>query len=340
MAAADTLTIGGASGSVDVTVAIGASAEAVASLVNRSGSGVTATALTSFVLGADDAAGTDNFKQGTTYSFQLATDVSDPTGATAPTSYQTITFTVGGTLGAGGVDLTSSEQLNNAATAFNDVAGKTGFSAKIVTTDNGQYGLQLTNEAGKDLRITNVSDTTASNDVVIEDTKAVDGDTASASATSTLAAAGAQTAWDATGVWVTGQVTFNSDKSFSVASATGGAGYFALAGQNGSQLQSVDKMDVSTVDAAQRTIAMADSALASVNGQRARYGALQSRFETTVANLQATSENTSASRSRIQDADFAIETANLSRAQILQQAGTAMVAQANQLPQGVLALLR
>ena len=73
---------------------------------------------------------------------------------------------------------------------------------------------------------------------------------------------------------------------------------------------------------------------------RARLGALQSRFETSIANLQVTSENLSASRSRILDADFAQETANLARAQILQQAGTAMVAQANQLPQQVLALLQ
>ena len=83
-----------------------------------------------------------------------------------------------------------------------------------------------------------------------------------------------------------------------------------------------------------------DAALASVNAQRASFGAVQSRFETTVANLAITGENASASRSRIQDADFAVETANLSRSQILTQAGTAIVAQANQLPQGVLALLR
>ncbi len=73
---------------------------------------------------------------------------------------------------------------------------------------------------------------------------------------------------------------------------------------------------------------------------RSTFGAIQNRFESVIANLTTTSENLSASRSRIQDADFAQETANLSRAQILQQAGTAMVAQANQLPQGVLALLR
>jgi flagellin len=99
-------------------------------------------------------------------------------------------------------------------------------------------------------------------------------------------------------------------------------------------------MDVTSVDAANRTLAMVDSALSVVTGQRAKYGALQSRFDTTIRNLQSTAENLSASRSRIQDADFAAETANLSRAQILQQAGTAMVAQANQIPQGVLALLK
>ena len=83
-----------------------------------------------------------------------------------------------------------------------------------------------------------------------------------------------------------------------------------------------------------------DGALATVNASRASLGAFQNRFTSVVTSLQTTSENLSASRSRIQDADFAAETANLSRAQVLQQAGTAMVAQANQLPQGVLALLR
>jgi flagellin len=77
-----------------------------------------------------------------------------------------------------------------------------------------------------------------------------------------------------------------------------------------------------------------------VNGQRARFGALQSRFENTVANLQITGENLSASRSRIRDADFAAETAQLTRSQILQQAGTAVLAQANAIPNNVLSLLR
>jgi len=83
-----------------------------------------------------------------------------------------------------------------------------------------------------------------------------------------------------------------------------------------------------------------DTAIDSINTSRATLGAIQNRFNYTVSYLQAATENQQAARGRIMDADFAVETANLSRAQILQQAGTAMVAQANQLPQGVLALLR
>jgi len=83
-----------------------------------------------------------------------------------------------------------------------------------------------------------------------------------------------------------------------------------------------------------------DSAINAINSQRATFGAVQNRFENVVANLQVATENQTAARSRIMDADYATETANLSRASILQQAGNAMVAQANQLPQQVLALLR
>jgi flagellin len=83
-----------------------------------------------------------------------------------------------------------------------------------------------------------------------------------------------------------------------------------------------------------------DTALDTVNSERATFGATQSRFDAVISNLQVSVENQSAARGRIMDADFASETANLSRAQILQQAGNAMIAQANQLPQSVLSLLR
>jgi flagellin len=114
--------------------------------------------------------------------------------------------------------------------------------------------------------------------------------------------------------------------------------------------------DVITVNAGQATLvsttlgttnasasaelANLDTDINSMSSIRATWGASQNRFEQVVANLRVASENSAASRGRIMDADFAQETANLSRAQILQQAGTAMVAQANQMPQGVLALLK
>lgn len=92
--------------------------------------------------------------------------------------------------------------------------------------------------------------------------------------------------------------------------------------------------------AATNAIKDIDVALDKVNSERATYGAAQNRFDSVISTLQIANENTQAARGRIMDADFAQETANLSRAQILQQAGNAMIAQANQLPQGVMALLR
>jgi flagellin len=97
---------------------------------------------------------------------------------------------------------------------------------------------------------------------------------------------------------------------------------------------------ITDVASARTAMSSIDAALAKVNTERANYGAAQNRFETIISTLQVSAENQSAARGRIMDADFATETANLSRSQILQQAGTAMVAQANALPQGVLALLR
>jgi flagellin len=99
-------------------------------------------------------------------------------------------------------------------------------------------------------------------------------------------------------------------------------------------------LNTATTSANSEAINAIDTAIDSINTSRATLGAIQNRFNYTVSFLQAASENQQAARGRIMDADFAVETANLSRAQILQQAGTAMVAQANQLPQGVLALLR
>ena len=120
------------------------------------------------------------------------------------------------------------------------------------------------------------------------------------------------------------------------AQAAGFANTTAIAGTG----TAVSALDISSVAGANAALSSIDAALQTVNSSRASLGAIQNRFSSTIENLQTTTENLSASRSRIQDADFAQETANLSRAQVLQQAGVALIAQANQLPQQVLQLLR
>ena len=143
----------------------------------------------------------------------------------------------------------------------------------------------------------------------------------------------------------TGEIT-STDKNLTIGSLAGVGGVTAgTTAGTATAVASTNKtgftdLDISTEAGADDAILAMDAALKAVNSARADLGAIQNRFESVVSNLGVNSENLSASRSRIVDADFASETANLSRSQILQQAGTAMVAQANQLPQGVLALLR
>jgi flagellin len=139
------------------------------------------------------------------------------------------------------------------------------------------------------------------------------------------------------------QTKFNGT---AIVGAGAGTQTFQVGANNGDTM-TITTSTVATVGGGVTTAALAataltaiDTALDTITTSRATYGAAMSRFEFAISNLQITGENQSAARGRIMDADFAAETANLSRAQILQQAGTAMVAQANQLPQNVLALLR
>ncbi|HGM5920877.1 TPA: flagellin [Stenotrophomonas maltophilia] len=139
----------------------------------------------------------------------------------------------------------------------------------------------------------------------------------------------------------------NADGSFKAITATPGtwagntqATFTATAAGAAPASKYASNLDVSTVKGAQQAMEIVDKALGAINSTRADLGAIQNRFTSVVANLQTSSENLSASRSRIKDTDFAKETAELTRTQILQQAGTAMLAQANQVPQGVLSLLR
>ncbi|HEY8096322.1 MAG TPA: flagellin [Methylobacter sp.] len=138
-----------------------------------------------------------------------------------------------------------------------------------------------------------------------------------------------------------GTVRLTSGDQINISTATGNISGFRVGtyGSNESG-QMIKDIDVSTVAGATKALSAIDNALAKVNSQRADMGAIQNRLDSTISNLQLNAENLTAANSRIKDADFALETGELSRAQILQQAGTAMLAQANSSTQGVLSLLR
>ena len=228
---------------------------------------------------------------------------------------QAVSFSLSSVNTAGG--------LAAAVSAINDQTSKTGVTAAV-------------NAAGTAVVLTNAS----GNDITVSDTAVANGgtttvqklDSAGANSGGAVVLLADTTAQNSTTV---GYITLDSEKSFATDVTTSNA--FS---DIGSILKKVSGLDVTTFANATDAIKTVDSALSYISSERAKLGALQSRFESTISSLQITSENNSAARSRILDADFAMETANLSRAQILQQAGTAMVAQANQLPQGVLTLLR
>ena len=263
---------------------------------------------------AKTAAALVNAQTGTTGVTASALTKFDLTAAVASASYSlnitsdnstavTVSFAVGATVNADG--------LSAGVNAINNVSSQTGVTAKV---NSAGTGITLTNASGNNITIAN-----------------------GAASTAALTIGGTSTAAGATAIG-TGQLSLDSDKSFGVTGATT-TDFFSSAAAS-SQLQAVSALDVSSVAAATRSLSIVDSALATVNGQRAQFGALQNRFQSTINSLQTRSENLSAARSRIEDTDFAKETGLLTRGQILQQAGIAMVAQANALPQSVLSLLK
>ncbi|TFW26017.1 flagellin N-terminal helical domain-containing protein [Duganella callida] len=219
-----------------------------------------------------------------------------------------------------GGDLTALAQAVNAQTATTNV------TATIKLDASGNKELQLNDSAGNDIQLA-----TQSGDVALQSAQVRGADVNGAAGTGVSLA-------NTDSAVIGGTVKFSADSGFSITDGTG-----AVTGATttvGSDLQSVSKIDVSTVAGANAALQTIDSALNQINSNRASLGAIQNRFTSTIANLNTATENLSASRSRIQDTDFASETASLTRGQILQQAGTAILAQANSLPNGVLSLLR
>ncbi len=211
---------------------------------------------------------------------------------------------------------TSTNDLSAVLDAINGVQNLTGVTATF-TSETARDSITLTNSDGADIDIASFAVNGASNESISFGALTLtEGGTVAGASTGTVELESSQGAITTTNA--------NAD----VFSATSGT------------FSSVAGIDVSTATGASDALAVIDAALSQVNGGRADLGAVQNRFESVVGSLQTSAENLSASRSRIRDADFAAETANLARAQVLQQAGISVLTQANAQSQNVLALLQ
>ena len=230
----------------------------------------------------------------------------------------TVSFTLGGTSTAAiSAAVTDPTDLTALMGAINGAAGTTGVTATFTST-SAKNSLTLTSSDGSDISVLNFANTFG-----VADTMAF------------------------SGVTLTEVGGLDSSLKIGSVSLDSTKGAITLAGHNAdvfntatSTFSSVASLSLTSAANAQLAIAVVDAALNQINASRGDLGAYQNRFSSAIANLQTTSENLSASRSRIQDADFAVETASLTRNQILQQAGVAILAQANALGNNVLALLR
>ncbi|TAN52110.1 MAG: flagellin [Methylococcaceae bacterium] len=275
--------------------------------------------------------------------YTLAALVNASTGSTNVSAKAVTKATLGSMSAAGAVSFTlfgsnstgvsisatvgSITDLSSLNDAINNYAATTGITG---TVSGGT--ITLTSEQGYDISLTDMLIGGASATLALT---ALDG--FSGAASGAAATLGATTVLDSSTVGAT--MRFSSSSAFTVTSAAAG-GMFSATTSNASSLSAVSSINVGTQAGANSAIDIIDAALQTINSQRASLGAIQNRFSSVVSSLQTTAENMSSSRSRIQDTDFAAETAQLTRNQILQQAGTAMLAQANQLPNNVLTLLR
>lgn len=298
------LVITGSEGTQTVTYGITDTAETIVEAINLTsdGTGVEAFAKTDVDL---------TFGASGSYQFQLFSDNSS-TGVL-------VNFALS--------DNTGVAALSSAVQAVNDHSAKTGV---VATVKEDGTGITITNYDGNNITVQDTTYTNSGN-ITVTGGDGLGGVTGSGTTILTADS----TVETAVG---SGQIIFDSEKSFSIQSNT--VGEVLATSSTASTLQKVADLDISNVSNANLALTIVDKAIAQVSSQRARFGALQSRFESTIRNLETSVENLSSARSRIQDADFAVETAELTRTQILQQAGTAMLAQANQVPQNVLSLLQ
>tara|TARA_R110000822_G_scaffold19219_5_gene62831 strand:+ start:69 stop:1523 length:1455 start_codon:yes stop_codon:yes gene_type:complete len=263
--------------------------------------------------GADDIASAINSAASGVGVTATATNSTTLSGLSAAGA---ISFTLNGS--AISASVANPSDLTALKSAINGVASSTGITAEF-STNGDKSSLTFSTTDGRNINLQDfASDAGATESVSFGGTTLTEGTAVSAVKT--------------------GTVELSSSKG-QIVTATANADVFAVAGTNNSSFSSISDVNISTQSGAQSALSVIDAAIGQIDSQRADLGAIQNRFESTISNLQSVSENVSAARGRIQDTDFAAETANLTKNQILQQAGTSILAQANQLPQAVLSLL-
>jgi flagellin len=309
----------------DVTIAIGSSA-AVAVGASTAGAAAGQSAASAYAKAAAlNSAGISGLTAAgdTTVQFNLANTAVAATETSYSLSLNGVAIYTNYDATAGGA--ITADALVSAINANSSASGVT------ASYDSANTRVTLSASDGRDVAIVQANTTVANNALgVIEGTN----NTGNTTAGSMAAGAGATVSKS-----YVGSLRLTAASTITIGGATPariGATAASLAVGN----SALNAASVTTVANASTTITRIDAALSSVSSLRSALGAMQSRFESVVTSLQTASENLQASRSRIQDADFAAETANLTRAQILQQAGTAILAQANAVPQSVLSLLK
>jgi flagellin len=268
---------------------------------------------------------------GSAKGLAAAINASNVSGLTATANATTVTgtFAATGTLVTGTAIMTINSTAINVGLTAGGGAANVAAAAAAITANSGATGVTAAVGVGNVLTLT------------AADGRNIDASFAAGTATNAVLAdiglgGVAATTWSSYGLnYVgTGSVVVAGGAATGVKGVASGTTNSAATGT------AISAIDISTVNGANTALAAIDSALTSVNTSRASLGAFQNRFASAVSNLMVTSENLTASRSRIQDADFAAETAAMTRGQILQQAGTAILAQANSLPNSVLSLLK
>jgi flagellin len=258
----------------------------------------------------------------------------------------------GGTATAVTADITDTSDLTTLVDAINAKSGTTNVSASftdISGADKSKITLSSTGSAA--INITDFGITGGTSLTALDSVKVTAADGSAGGVTLTEATPGttdkttvaiSASAGDSTVVG--GEVTFSSAGDFNISStiANSAGSLFdsAAGGANVSTLSSINNVDITTVEGAADAIKAIDGALTQVDNMRGDLGAIQNRFESTISNLSNVSENLSAARSRILDADIAQETSSMTKQNILQQAGVSILAQANQAPQLALSLLK